>query len=39
VIDFDAVPGLADTGDLDSDLSGLFAKSAKLLGQPARAFC
>lgn len=26
VIDFDAVPGLADSGDLDSDLSGLFVE-------------
>lgn len=33
VIDFDAVPGLADSGDLDSDLSGLFVE----VGEAAQA--
>jgi hypothetical protein len=33
VIDFDAVPGLADSGDLDSDLSGLFVE----VGEAARS--
>src|SRR3954469_9782936 len=33
VIDFDAVPGLADSGDLDTDLSGLFVE----VGESARA--